>query len=83
MIRYVIPKGSSLEPYTQADITLMMNHINSYKRKALFGKSALDLAKSVLPNDFFILLGIEEKPPEEIILRPALIDKSQSKCNTF
>lgn len=83
MIRYVIPKGSSLEPYTQADITLMMNHINSYKRKSLFGKSALDLAKSVLPNDFFILLGIEEKPPEEIILRPALIDKSQSKCNTF
>ncbi len=82
MIRYVIPKGTSLEPYTQADITLMMNHINSYKRKALFGVSAFNLAKNVLPDDFFILLGIEEISPKEIILRPSLIDKSQPNRNT-
>lgn len=60
----------------------MMNHINSYKRKALYGKSALDMAKAVLPEDFFLLLGIEEIPPEKIILRPSLIEKSQSNRNT-
>ncbi|SCY44787.1 Transposase and inactivated derivatives, IS30 family [Butyrivibrio hungatei] len=73
MIRYIIPKGASLEPYVQADISLMMNHINSYKRKALFGKSAFDLATAVLPMDFFILLGLEIIPPNEIILRPSLL----------
>lgn len=82
MIRYIIPKSTSLEPYVQEDINLMMNHINSYKRKALYGKSALDMAKAVLPEDFFLLLGIEEIPPEKIILRPSLIEKSQSNRNT-
>lgn len=75
MIRYIIPKSTSLEPYVQEDINLMMNHINSYKRKALYGKSALDMAKAVLPADFFLLLGIEKVPPEKIILRPSLIEK--------
>lgn len=75
MIRYVIPKGTSLEPFTQENINLMMNHINSYKRKALYGKSALNMAKALLPEDFFLLLGIEEIPPEKIILKPSLIEK--------
>lgn len=58
MIRYIIPKSTSLEPYVQEDINLMMNHINSYKRKSLDGKSALDMARAVLPADFLLLLGI-------------------------
>ena len=41
--------------------------------KALFGKSAFDLATAVLPMDFFILLGLEIIPPNEIILRPSLL----------
>jgi len=72
MIRYCIPKGTSLEPYSQADVSLMMNYINSYKRKALFGKSAFDLAKEALPEDFFTLLGLEQVAPEDIILSPKL-----------
>lgn len=76
MIRYVIPKGTSLLAYSQMQISLMMNHINSYKRKALFGKSAYEIAKSVLPEDFFILLGLEEIPADKIILKPSLIKKS-------
>lgn len=81
MIRYIIPKGSSLMPYSQMDISLMMNHINSYKRKALFGKSAYDLAMSVLPDDFFVLLGLEVIPAEEILLKPSLIKNCHSNCN--
>lgn len=76
MIRYCIPKGTSLEQFYQADISLMMNHINSYKRKALFGKSAYELAKDSLPEDFFVLLGLEEIPPGEIILSPKLFRHS-------
>jgi len=57
----------------------MMNHINSYKRKALFGKSAFELVKAVLPEDFFILLGLEEISPEKIVLRPSLFNKGKDR----
>lgn len=79
MIRYVIPKGTSLEPYVQSDISLMMNHINSYKRKALYGKSAFELARAALPEDFFLLLGMEEISPEEIVLRPSLLTPKKDR----
>lgn len=81
MIRYIIPKGTSLAPYTQFDISLMMNHINSYKRKALFGKSAYELAMTVLPEDFFVLLGPEVIPVEEVLLKPSLLKNCHNKCN--
>ncbi|MCR4781710.1 MAG: IS30 family transposase [Lachnospiraceae bacterium] len=73
MIRYILPKGSSFEHLYQSDVNLIMNHINSYKRKALYGRSAFNLAKMVLPEDFFILLGLEEIPSDQIILSPKLL----------
>lgn len=75
LIRYIIPKGSSLEPFFQSDITLMMNHINSYSRKALYGKSPYELATKILPEDFFSLLGLEMIKAEEIILKPSLLKR--------
>lgn len=72
LIRYVIPKGTSLHQFNQQQISLMMNHINSYRRKALGGKSPYDLASLMFPEDFFILLGIERIPEKEIILTPKL-----------
>lgn len=42
LIRYFIPKGKSLDFYTQNDITLMMNHISSYCRESLGNKSPYD-----------------------------------------
>lgn len=76
-IRYVIPKGHSMEPFTQADISLMMNHINSYYRRSLMGKSPYEVAMSMLPEDFFLLLGLEIIPPEKIILKPSLLKNSK------
>ena len=74
-IRYIIPKGTSLEIYSQSDISLMMNHINSLKRKSLFGNSPYEAAMNVFPEDFFLLLGLEQIPPEQIILTPKLIKR--------
>lgn len=74
LIRYVIPKGTNMESYSQKQILLMMNHINSYSRKALFGKSPYDMAMSVMPEDFFTFLGLEKIPADEIILKPSLIN---------
>lgn len=79
LIRYCIPKSTSIEPYSQDDISLMMNNINSYKRKALFGKSAFELAKNSLPRDFFDILGLKEVKADDIILNQKLF--LHSNCN--
>lgn len=38
-IRYVLPKGKTLNPYTQEDITVLMNNINSIRRESPGNKS--------------------------------------------
>lgn len=75
LIRYVIPKGTSLERFSQEDITLMMNHINSYSRKILLGRCPFDMVMSVFPNRFFKQLGLEQIPPQDVLLTPALLRK--------
>ena len=77
-IRYIIPKGYSLEPYSQMDISIMMNHINSFKRKSIYGRSPYEMAMAVLPSDFFILLGLEIISPEKVILTPSLLSQKQT-----
>lgn len=79
LIRDIIPKGTSLEPFMQSDISLMMNHINSYKRKSLLGKCPYDIASSILPEDFFILLGLCCILPEDVNLTPKLLYKKKRK----
>lgn len=79
LIRYVIPKGASLEEYLQCEITLMMNHINSYARKALYGKCPFDLAEQLYPQEFFDKLGLVRIPPDEILLKPQLLLSLLSK----
>lgn len=41
-IRYVLPKGKTLNPYTQEDITVLMNNINSICLESLGNKSLYD-----------------------------------------
>ena len=79
-IREVIPKSTSLMPYTQTDITLMMNHINSYCRKKSFGKCAYDLAMDVFPERFFDLLGLYKIPANDVLLKPSLLKEAYSKA---
>ena len=81
LIREVIPKSTSLIPYTQADLTLMMNHINSYCRKKSFGKCAYDLAMEVFPERFFDLLGLFKIHANEVVLKPSLLNEAFSKAN--
>ena len=42
LIRRILPKGTSFDNLDQIDITRMMNHINSYKRKKLNDRSPYD-----------------------------------------
>lgn len=76
-IRYVIPKGQSLNGFDAEDIQKLMNHINSIKRLGLGHKSPYDL---IQPNDkdmklLMNILGMDIIPADDVHLKPALLKK--------
>ena len=74
-IRYVIPKGTSMDRFTQTDITKLMNHINSYPRKKWNGQAPLDLFIQIYGQETATLLDLEKIPSDSINLTPALLKK--------
>ena len=75
-IRYVIPKGVSMDDYTQQDITKLINHINSTARDSLNGHTPYELAKILLHKDVLKKLNLIEIPAHEIQLKPSLLKKN-------
>lgn len=74
-IRYVIPKGRSMNRYNQEDINLMASHINSTARDSLNGASPFDLAELLLDKRIPALVGQHKVSPDSIQLKPALLNK--------
>ena len=74
-IRYVIPKGKSLDPYTQEDFTLLASHINSTRRSLYGGSSPIEMATSDEFCELLEVLGIEEIPADDVVLKPQLLKK--------
>ena len=72
-IRYVIPKGLSMDKYTQSDINKLMNHINSLCRESLHGSCPYDLALILWGKDILQILNIEKVAAKEICLTEALL----------
>ena len=75
-IRYVIPKGTSLKPFTQDDMTLLMNHINSTRRPGLQNMSPYEM----IPEDdhdmhlLMKLLGLQFIDPDDVNLTKSLLN---------
>ena len=78
-IRYVIPRGKTLNPYTQEDMTLLMNHINSTRRPGLGNKSPYELVgeDDEDMHALFALLKMDLIPPDEVHLMPDLFKKNR------
>lgn len=74
-IRYIIPKGTSMDNYTQDTINLMMSHINSVAREILNFAIPYDMASIYLGMDTITKLNISKIQPDNIILKPYLINK--------
>lgn len=74
-IRYVIPKGRSMNRYNQADINLMASHINSTARDSMNGATPFDLAELLLDKRIPALVGQHKVSPDSIQLKPALLKK--------
>ena len=78
-IRYVVPRGKTLNPYTQEDMTLLMNHINSTRRYSLGGKAPYELVDEHDEDmqALFTLLKMDLIPPDEVHLMPDLFVKNR------
>lgn len=74
-IRYVLPKGQTMDGYEQKDITLLMNHINSTKRRSLNWKAPYELVGSEDEDmqALFDLLDMHLIPADEVHLTPELL----------
>lgn len=60
----------------QTDINLMMSHINSYSREKLGDKSPFDVFGFIYGYNILEKLEQFKVPPNEIILKPALLKKT-------
>ena len=74
-IRCFIPKGVDLGRYTQDDITLMMNHINSYSRESLGNKCPYDVFRFFYGDKLLNLLGCTTIPAQQVTLNKSVFRK--------
>ena len=73
LIRRVIPKGTSMNAFTQEDINLLMSHVNSYTRKKLNDQSPFDSFSNRYGFKLIESLDIERIEPNDVILKPSLL----------
>lgn len=76
-IRCAIPKGTNLETFTQNDLYLLMNHINSVKRTSLHGRCPYDMVPDGDEDMlwFMKLLKMDIIPADDVHLKPSLFNK--------
>ena len=73
LIRRILPKGTSFDNLTEKDVTRMMDHINSYKRKKLNDRSPYETFSFHYGEDVLKLLGCTPVAAENILLKPSLL----------
>lgn len=72
-IRRILPKGTSFDNLTQEQVNMMMNHINSYRRKKLGDLSPVEVFKTFHGDDILVRLGAKVIPPDDIVIHPSLL----------
>lgn len=75
LIRRILPKGTSFDQLTQEDVDLMMNHINSYKRKKLNNRSPYETFSFYHGEAVLQKLGCKPVAAGNIMLKPVLLKK--------
>lgn len=75
LIRRVLPKGTCFNYLAQEDITRMMNHINSYKRKKLNNRSPYETFSFYHGEEVLHKLECSPVPADDILLKPSLLKR--------
>lgn len=72
-VRYVIPKGFSLDSLTQRKVGLLFSHINSYVRGSNQNKTPYDLMAGRFGAEFMEIIGIKRVKAADVCLKPSLL----------
>ena len=75
LLRRVLPKGTSFENLTQDKVTLIVNHINSYKRKIINGFTPFERSKVTIKKKVLEAFQLVEIPAQQVTLNPSLLKK--------
>lgn len=75
LIRRILPKGKRLDFLKSSDVLLISNHINSVIRDNLGDRTPFDLMVSEDEKKLLSLLQLQPIPPDEVVLKPALIKR--------
>jgi IS30 family transposase len=73
LLRQILPKGTSFDTLSQADINTVLSHVNSYSRPVLNDKAPFDLFAFLYGSDLLAGLGLRRVPANDIILKPSLL----------
>lgn len=73
VLRYIFPKGKSLDFLTQSKLEVVISHINSYKLRSNQFKTAYELAMITFGKEILHQLKIEAIDPDSIHLTPDLV----------
>lgn len=72
-IRKVLPKGILFTEYTQSDMTLLKNHINSTARASLNDRKPYELAQLLVHPKLFEVMDLELIASDKVTLKPSLL----------
>ena len=73
LVRYVIPKGVSMDFLTQRKVSLLFSHINSYARASNQNKTPYDLMVGRFGAEFMEIIGIKRVKASDVCLKPSLL----------
>lgn len=73
ILRYIFPKGKSLDPITQIKLERAISHINSYRIRSNQFKTSFELTSLLFGADVLHKLKIEAIDPDSIHLTPHLV----------
>lgn len=77
-VRCFIKKGTDFGQYSQDEITLMMNHINSYARESLGNKTPYEVFRFMYGDKLLNLLKCTLIPSNEVTLTSSIFTKEKT-----
>lgn len=75
-LRMFIPKGESMDGYTQGDIDLMTDHINSYSRPGLADKCPYEMMAFLYGERILSAFSSHRTAPDDITLNRSVFKKA-------
>ena len=72
LIRYIIPKETSMNDFNQEKINLMLSHINSYMRESI-AATPYKLMRDFYDVELLKKIRIEQINPNNVTLKPILL----------